>query len=123
MFYQENMTMKSKRLLQILVSLVMLFSLVGSVQPVSASTGPAPDLDAVVFDRNLNYWDANYFGFISSSIYENWRFEFTTSHNFVVTVTKVTGDVVPMVILLDATGNELGRGTGSLTSTQPAGSY
>lgn len=115
--------MKSKRFLQILVSLVMLFSLVGSAQPVSASTGPAPALDAVVIDRNLNYWDANYFGFVSSGIFENWRFEFTASHNFVVTVTKVTGDVVPMVILLDAAGNELGRGTGSLTSTQPAGSY
>jgi hypothetical protein len=123
MFYQENVIMKSKRLLQILVSLVMLFSLVGSAQPAYASAGPAPDLDAVVIDRNLNYWDANYFGFISSGIYENWRFEFTASHNFVVTVTKVTGDVVPMVILLDATGNELGRGTGSLTSSQPAGSY
>src|SRR5512144_712141 len=120
MFDQENVTMKSKRLLQIFVLLVMLFSSVGSA---SASTGPAPQADAVVIDRNLNYWDANYFGFISSGIYENWKFEFTGSHNFVVTVTKVTGDVVPMVILMDASGNELGRGTGSLTSTQPAGSY
>ena len=112
--------MKSKRLFQIFVLLVVLLSPIGSA---SASTGPAPRPDAVVFDRNLSYWDANYLGFVSSSIYENWRFEFTASHNFVVTVTKVTGDVVPRVLLLDANGNELGRGTGSLTSTQPAGSY
>ncbi|HEX2995757.1 MAG TPA: dockerin type I domain-containing protein [Anaerolineales bacterium] len=111
--------MKSKRLFQIFVLLVMLFS---SVQPASASTGREP-ADAVVIDRSLNYWDANYFGFISSGLYENWRFEFTASHNFVVTVSRVTGDVVPMVILLDASDNEIARGTGSLTSTQPAGSY
>src|SRR5512143_1287781 len=115
--------MKAKRLFQIFVLLALLLTSVGSVQPASASTGRAPQLDAVVIDRNLNYWDANYFGFISSGIYENWKFEFTESHNFVVTVSPVTGDVVPMVILLDANDNELGRGTGSLTSTQPAGSY
>lgn len=111
--------MKSKRLFQIFVLLVMLFS---SVQPASASTGREP-AEAVVIDRNLNYWDANYFGFISSGIYENWSFEFTASHKFVVTVSRVTGDVVPMVILLDANDNEIARGTGSLTSAQPAGSY
>ncbi|MBN2118697.1 MAG: carboxypeptidase regulatory-like domain-containing protein [Anaerolineales bacterium] len=115
--------MRSKRLFQIFVLLAMLLSSVGSVQHASASTGPAPALDAVVIDRNLNYWDANYFGFVSSGIYENWKFEFTESHNFVVTVTKVTGDVVPLVILLDSNDIELARGTGSLTSTQPAGSY
>jgi hypothetical protein len=123
MFYQENVTMKSKRLLQIFVLLVMLFSPLGSVQTASASSSPAPQLDAVVIDRNLNYWDASYYGFVNSSIYENWRFEFTTSHNFVVTVTRMSGDLVPLVILLDGSGSELARGTGSLTSTQPAGSY
>jgi outer membrane biosynthesis protein TonB len=123
MFYQENVTMKSKRLLQIFVLLVMLFSPLGSVQTVSASSSPVPQLDAVVIDRNLNYWDASYYGFVSSGIYENWRFEFSTSHNFVVTVTRMSGDLVPLVILLDASGGELARGTGSLTSTQPAGSY
>src|SRR5512144_3032924 len=120
MFDQENVTMRSKRLFQVFVLLVMLFSSVGSA---SASTGPAPRLDAVVFDRNLNYWDANYFGFVSSGIFENWRFEFTASHIFVVTVTRVSGDLVHLVILLDENGNELARGTTSLTSTQPAGTY
>jgi len=123
MFYQESMTMKSKRLLQIFVLLVMLFSPLGSVQTASASSSPAPQLDAVVIDRNLNYWDASYYGFVSSGIYENWRFEFTTSHNFVVTVTRMSGDLVPLVILMDGSGSELAHGTGSLTSTQPAGSY
>lgn len=44
--------MKSKRLFQIFVLLVMLFSSVGSVQPASASTGREA-VDAVVIDRNL----------------------------------------------------------------------
>jgi hypothetical protein len=70
MFYQENVTMKSKRLFQIFVLLVMLITPLGSVQPASASTGPAPQVDAVVIDRSLNYWDATYYGFVSGSIYE-----------------------------------------------------
>src|SRR5512146_424191 len=111
MFYQENVIMKSKRLFQIFVLLVMVFSPMGAVQHASASSGPAPQLDAVVIDRNLNYWDATYYGFVSGSIYENWRFEFTASHNFTVTVTRVSGDLVPLVILLDANENELARGT------------
>lgn len=115
--------MRSKRFLQFFVSLVMLFSLVGGAQPVSASNGPAPDLDAVVIDRDLDYWNATYYGFVSSGIYENWRFEFTASHEFTVTVTRVSGDLVPLIILKDASENELARGAGSLTSTQPAGSY
>jgi hypothetical protein len=123
MFDQENVTMKSKRLLQIFVLLVMLFSPLGSVQTASASTSPAPQQEAVVIDRNLNYWDATYYGFVSDSFFENWRFEFTGPHDFVVTVTRMSGDLVPLIILLDGTGNELARGTTSLTSTQPAGSY
>jgi hypothetical protein len=110
--------MKSKRLFQIFVLLTLLFSPFGNV-----SASSVDQLDAVIVNRNLNYWDATYFGFVSSSIFENWRFEFAESHNFIVTVTPISGDLVPQLTLLDTGGNTLGSGTGTLTSTQPAGNY
>ena len=77
----------------------------------------------MIVNRSLNYWDATYFGFVSSSIFENWQFEFRESHNFVVTVTPISGDLLPQLSLLDTGGNTLANGTNTLTSTQPAGSY
>ena len=112
--------MKSKRLFQIFIMLTLLFSPFANV---SASTGSVDQLNAMVINRSLNYWNATYFGFVSSSIFENWQFEFTESHNFIVTVTPISGDLIPQQTLLDTNGNTLATGTGTLTSTQPAGSY
>jgi uncharacterized repeat protein (TIGR01451 family) len=119
----ENATMKSKRLFQSLILLALIFTSLGSNQPVSASTDSVDQLDAVVIDRNLDYWDNNYLGYASSSIYENWRLGLAESHNFIVTVTPFIGDLNPLLILLDADGNELMRGIGTITSAQPAGDY
>jgi len=115
--------MKSKRMFQIFVVFALLFSSMGSSQPALASTNSALQLDPMVVNRNLNIWDATYVGYVSSSVIEKWHFDFTETHNFVVTVTPIVGSLVPLLILLDASDNELGRGTGTLTSTQPAGSY
>jgi hypothetical protein len=112
--------MKSKRIFQIFILLTLLFSPLGNV---SASTGSVDQLDAMIVNRSLNYWDATYFGFVSSSVFENWQFEFGESHNFVVTVTPISGDLIPQLSLLDTGGNTLVNGTNTLTSTQPAGSY
>ena len=112
--------MKSKRLFQIFVLFTLLLSPLGSAR---ASTGSVDKLDAMVINRSLSYWDATYFGFVSDSIFENWQFEFTESHNFTVTVTPISGDLLPQLSLLDTGGNTIGSGTGALTSTQPAGSY
>ncbi len=110
--------MQSKRLFQVFVLLVMLFSPIGSVQPVRANTD-----DPIIITHNLSFWEATFVGYVNASIYEKWQFVFDASHNFVVTVTPISGDLVPLLILLNANGNELARGTGSLTSTQPAGNY
>jgi len=77
----------------------------------------------MVINRNLNYWDATYIGFTNPSIFEKWHFDFTEAENFSVTVSPISGDLVPLLILLDANGNELARGVGTLSSIQPAGSY
>ena len=110
--------MTSKRIFQSFILLVMLFSMVGSSQPVRAEAA-----DPIIINRDLSFWDATYFGFVSDSLYENWQFSFTETHTFTVTVTPITGDLVPLLILLNGSGSELARGTGTLTSTQSAGSY
>ena len=117
--------MKSKRPTKFLLALMLIVSLVGGGQPALASSNSAPLLDAMIIDRSLSFWDATYFGFVSSSVFENWHFEFTESHTFTVTATPVTslGELVPLLILQDASGIEISRGTHSITSTQGAGSY
>jgi hypothetical protein len=115
--------MRSKRLLQIFVLLALLFSPMGSVQHASASAELQAPLDAMIINRDLNFWDATYVGFVSDSIFEKWRFEFTETHSFVLTASSITGGLVPALTLLDASNNELANGTNTLTSTQPAGTY
>src|SRR5215211_3478075 len=96
----------------------MLCSAVGSSQPVRAETA-----DPVIINRDLSFWDATYVGYVNDSLYEKWQFSFTATHTFTVTVTPVAGDLVPLLILLNGSGSELTRGTGTLTSTQSAGNY
>ncbi len=110
--------MKSKRLFQIFILLVMLFSMVGSSQPVRAEAA-----DPIINNRDLSFWDATYFGMVNASLYERWHFSFTATHTFTVTVSPFAGDLVPLLILLNGSGSELARGTGTLTSTQSAGNY
>jgi len=116
--------MKSKRLLQIFVLLALVFSSFGNSQHVSAgSTSVSLPDDALIINRDLNIWNGTYIGFVSASIHEKWHLELTESHNFVVSVSTVTGDLVPLLIVQDANGLELARGVSSLTTTQPAGDY
>ena len=116
--------MRPKRLIQILVVFAMMLTTMGSSQPALANNNsPAVRSDPMVINRNLNYWDATYIGFTNSSIFEKWHFDFDQTENFSVTVSPISGDLVPLLILLDANDNELARGVGTLTSIQPAGSY
>lgn len=110
--------MKSKHLFQIFVLLVLLVSTFGSSQPVKAQTD-----DPIIITHDLSFWDATYFGFVNASLYEKWQFEFTESHSFIVNVTTLAGDLVPLLTLQDSNGTEITHATGSLTSTQPAGNY
>lgn len=115
--------MKSKRTLQVLMVFMLVFSTMIGSQPALASTNSMPANDAMVIDRSLSYWDATYVGFVNSGINEKWHFDFTEAHNFVVTVSPISGDLVPHLILMDASGNALASGTGSVTSVQSAGTY
>src|SRR5262245_53517085 len=109
-FIKEKMAMRSKRLLQIFVMLALLFSPIGQVQNAQASANQAPLLEAVVVDRELNFWNATYFGFVSSSMYEKWKFEFTATHSFVITASPILPGLTLDLILLNASGGELATG-------------
>jgi len=124
-FQKEYVTMKLKRRIQVLVVFMLMLTLVGGSQSVLASTNSALQSDVMIVNRNLNFWDATYIGFVSSSVFENWHFDFTETHDFVISVSPVTntGDFIPLLTLMDSTGSPLATGTGSLNSTQGAGSY
>ena len=108
---------KFKTLFQVLVVAVMLFGAVGSYQTAQAQE------PAVVVVRDLTYWDATYTGYVAANRYEEWPIVFTAAEDFIVTATPDGGDLATVVVLLDSTGTEITRGNGSLTSSQPAGSY
>ncbi len=110
--------MKSKYLFQTFVLIAVLLGTIGGIQPAYAQE---PDPNIIV--RELTYWDATYTGYVDATRFEKWPFVFDGDYEFSVTVTPISGDLVPIVILLDSNGNELTRGTGALTSTQAAGNY
>ena len=115
--------MRSKRLIQVFVVMAILFSAIGSSQPALASTNSTVQADPIIVNRSLNIWEASYIGFVSSSVVEKWHLDLTEPENFEVEVTTAVGDLVPFILLLDANGNELAHGVGSVSSSQPAGSY
>ena len=111
--------MKSKILIQVLIALLVLFSTTAGIGPAAAQA----DGSVTVVVRELSYWDATYTGFVDSLHYDKWPFAFDVAESFSVTVTPATEGLSPLILLLDANGNEINRANGALTSSQPAGSY
>ena len=114
--------MKPKYLFQIFVLLAVLLSAVGSAQSVQAQPSfqdPAPE----VVIREMTFWNATYSGYVDFSRYEKWPFVLDGTYDFSVTVTPTSGDLAPLIILMNASGTELAMNIGTLTTTQPAGNY
>jgi hypothetical protein len=109
--------MKLKYLLQFSVLMALLVSGLGS----SLSVKAAPQSE--IIDRTLTYWDATYTGYVDSTRFEKWQFVFGQTYTFTVTAIQSSGDLVPLVRLLDGNGVEIASQTGSITSTQPTGTY
>lgn len=81
----------------------------------------APELQIVL--REQITWDILYDGSVDTYRYERWPFTLTETQSFTLTATPTTSGLVPLLLLLDANGNEITRGTGTINSTQPAGNY
>jgi hypothetical protein len=83
----------------------------------------APLAEPVIISYDMTVWNATYPGVVSSSRYEQWSFVLTETTNFVATAAATSGDLVPVVCLLDVNKNEISCLAGSVTSTQAAGKY
>jgi len=110
--------MKSKYLFQAFVLLAVLFSTIGGAQAVQAQ-----EPDPVIVVREFTFWDATYTGYVDDTRYEKWPFVLDAEYDFSVTVTPTSGDLSPLLTLMDDSGTELATGVGVLNTTQPAGNY
>ena len=110
---------KSKHIFQVLVMVAVIFAAMGSTHAAFAQTDPPP----VVVVRDLTYWDATYTGYVDTNRFEKWPVIFTQTENFSVTAAPSGDGLTTLIILLDESGAELARGSGMLTSSQPAGNY
>ena len=68
-------------------------------------------------------WDILYSGTVDAFRYERWSLTLDALNKFTLTATPTTGGLVPLIVLMDSNANEIARSPGTLTSTQPAGSY
>jgi hypothetical protein len=68
-------------------------------------------------------WDTIYIGSVDATRHERWPFTLNVPTSFILAATPISGNLVPLLVLLDANGNELARAVGTLKSTQPAGNY
>ncbi len=80
-------------------------------------------LDLQIVSRGPITWDTIYTGSVDTYRYERWSLTLSETNKFTLTVTPITSGLVPLIVLLDANGNEIARGANTLTSTQSAGSY
>lgn len=89
----------------------------GSYQPI------LNDFDAQVIMRGLLEWNTLETGNVDAYRYERWSVQLPEQRTFTVTASRVSGDLTPLLILMNASGGEIARAAGTLTSAQPAGSY
>ena len=76
-----------------------------------------------IVNRGPITWDTLYTGNVDAFRYERWSLTLDELNKFTLTVTPTTSGLVPLILLLDANGNEIARSQGTLTSTQPPGNY
>jgi len=110
--------MKFKHIMQVLVIIAVLLVALGSSQGAFAQTE-----DPVVVVRDLTYWDATYTGYVDANRFEKWPVVFTQAEDFKVTAAPTGDGLTTLIRLLDEGGTELASGSGTLTSSQPAGNY
>lgn len=89
----------------------------GSYQPI------LNDFDAQVIMRGLLEWNTLETGNVDAYRYERWSVQLPEQRTFTITANRESGDLTPLLILMNAGGSEIARAAGTLTSTQPAGSY
>ncbi|MCE9646272.1 MAG: peptidoglycan DD-metalloendopeptidase family protein [Chloroflexi bacterium] len=80
-----------------------------------------PNLQIVL--REPIVWDTLYTGSIDPYRYERWPLQLPAQTKFDVTVAPTATGLIPVILLLRSDGSEIMRANGTLSTTQPAGSY
>jgi hypothetical protein len=109
--------MKYKMLLRTFVLVAFLLTSIGIAQPVYAQPGYGTII------RELTYWNATYSGYVDATTFEKWPLVLDASYDFEITATATSGDLVPLIRLLDSGDVEIASGSGSLVVSQAAGNY
>lgn len=120
--------MKTNILVRVLLLTVMLVSVFGAGTPVLAKGEAAPYLPAQIIIRSTTFWDATFSGTVNADRFERWSLQLEEASSFSVTVTTVTGNLIPSIFLLDSNGSEISSVAGVssevvLNTSQPAGEY
>lgn len=90
---------------------------VGRLQPLMN----IPDLQ--VATRGILDWNITYEGSVDAFRQERWSLLLIDMAKFDIKVNPTGIGLVPVIVLLDAGGNEITRASGTLSTTQPAGFY
>ena len=80
-----------------------------------------PSLEIVL--RGPITWDTVYSGSVDALRYEKWSFTLTEQTFFSMGAIPTTAGLTPLLILLDANGNEVMHTTNIFSTSQPAGNY
>lgn len=115
--------MKFKTLIRVAMIIAIAASVFGAGTQVYAQSSGAQ-----IIIRSTTFWDAVFNGTVNATRYERWSLKLEQAANFTVTVNTTTGDLVPTIILMDASENQIASAIGSgasalLTTSQPAGDY
>jgi murein DD-endopeptidase MepM/ murein hydrolase activator NlpD len=81
----------------------------------------APDLQ--IAHRGLLGWDALETGAVDTYRYERWKVDLPEPGEITFIAEGYTEGLTPLIVLLDAQGNEIARAAETLTSAQQAGEY
>jgi hypothetical protein len=90
---------------------------VGSLKPLMN----IPNLQ--IAPRGFIEWDTPYTGSVDPFRYERWSLIIIGDTKFEVKATPKIVGLVPVIVLLDAEGNEIERASGTLNTIQPTGFY
>ena len=90
---------------------------VGRLQPLMNIPGMQ------IANRGILDWNILYEGNVDAYRQERWSLMLIDQAKFDIKVNPTAIGLVPVIVLLDASGNEITRANGTLSTTQPAGFY
>src|SRR5688572_2245113 len=123
MSLEKENSMKSKNLIRIILLTAMLVSLFSMSAPAQAK-----ELSAQIVIRSTTFWDATFNGSVNADLFERWSLQIEEASSFTVTVTRLTGDLVPTIRFLNSGGAQITQVLGTTSTTvlntsQAAGDY